>query len=236
MEKERILVVEDELKILQIIRAYLEKEGYEVSSATDGEAALSIFRSFQPDLIVLDRMLPKISGDLLCTRFRQESDIPIIILSARSTEDDRVFGLQIGADDYLTKPFSPRELVARIQALLRRCQRREDSENRVIRLDQGRFIIDPVRFELRRDGRLVSLTPTEFNLLTVLASHPGQVFRRAQLVEATMGSNAVSGYDRTIDAHIKNIRQKIEADPSRPKYIQTVFGVGYRFAGECVSS
>jgi DNA-binding response OmpR family regulator len=236
MEKGHILVIEDEVKIVQIIRAYLEKEGYKVSTATDGEEALAAYRELQPDLVVLDRMLPKISGDLLCTRFRQDSDVPILILSARSTEDDRVFGLQIGADDYLTKPFSPRELVARVQALLRRCQRKNDPENRVIRLDQGRFVIDPGRFELRRDGHLVSLTPTEFNLLSILASHPGQVFRRAQLVEAAMGSVTFSGYDRTIDAHIKNIRQKIEADPGKPRYIQTVFGVGYRFAEERVSS
>lgn len=229
-----ILIVEDEEKIIQIIRAYLENEGYVVSSATDGEEALQQINSTPPDLIILDRMIPKISGDLLCARIRQDGEIPILMLSARSTEDDRVFGLQIGADDYLVKPFSPRELVARVQALLRRSARNKSTEPALLRFDNGHITIDPVRYEVRLGDKMIILTPTEFRLLLLLATHPGRVFPRERLIEEVMGSE-FTGYDRTVDAHVKNLRQKIEANPRRPRYIQTVFGVGYRFAEEGVA-
>lgn len=227
----QILVVEDEAKIAQIIKAYLEKEGYLVSVAADGEEALKQLHLNPPDLVVLDRMIPKISGDLVCTRIRQEGETPILMLSARSTEDDRVFGLQIGADDYLIKPFSPRELVARVQALLRRASRTKTMEPALLAFDGGNITIDPVRYEVRLENRLIDLTPTEFRLLLLLATHPGRVFPRERLIEEVMGTE-FAGYDRTVDAHIKNLRQKIEPHPKKPRYIQTVFGVGYRFAEE----
>lgn len=229
--KTQILIVEDEEKISQIVRAYLEKEGYDVAWAADGEEALHKLHTLRPDLVILDRMIPKVSGDLVCARIRQEGEIPILMLSARSTEDDRVFGLQIGADDYLVKPFSPRELVARVKALLRRSTRSKYPETAVLSFDEGQVIIDPVRYEVRSNQRLVDLTPTEFRLLLLLATHPGHVFPRERLIEEVMGSE-FTGYDRTVDAHIKNLRQKIEPDPKRPRYIETVFGVGYRFAKE----
>ena len=230
----KILVVEDESKISQIVRAYLEKEGYLVQVASDGEQALEAIHRKMPDLIILDRMVPKVSGDLICSRLRQESDVPILMLSARSTEDDRVFGLQIGADDYLTKPFSPRELVARVQALLRRARRIEHGAPSCLVFDNGHLAIDPTRYEVRRDSQLIELTPTEFQLLLLLASHPGQVFQRERLLEEVRGGE-FTGYDRTVDAHIKNLRQKIENDPKHPRLIRTVFGVGYRFNGEVES-
>lgn len=231
----QILVIEDEPKIAQIIQAYLEKEGYTVSTAANGEEGLALFHKKTPDVVILDRMIPKVSGDLVCTRIRQESEVPILILSARSTEDDRVFGLQIGADDYLTKPFSPRELVARVQSLLRRANHRPGNISAPLMFNGGLLRIDPSRYEVRKEERLIDLTPTEFRLLLLLATHPGQVFKRDRLLEEVHGSEMMV-YDRTIDAHIKNLRQKLEENPKKPRYIQTVFGVGYRFAGEVSSA
>lgn len=228
--KESILIVEDEEKVSQIIRAYLEREGYRVRIAANGASALEEIRKNPPDLVILDRMLPKVSGDFLCTQIRQAGEIPILMLSALTTEDDRIFGLQIGADDYLTKPFSPRELVARVMALLRRAGKKEEKTG-LLSFDGGKLIIDPLRYEVKRDGEIVNLTPTEFQLLLVMATHPGQVFRREQLLEKIQGST-FEGYERTIDAHIKNLRQKLEASPAKPVYIKTVFGVGYKFAPE----
>ncbi len=230
-----ILVIEDEPKIAQIILAYLEKEGYTVTSAADGEEGLALFHRQTPDVIILDRMIPKVSGDLVCTKIRQESEVPILILSARSTEDDRVFGLQIGADDYLTKPFSPRELVARVQSLLRRANHRPANVPTALIFNGGHLRIDPNRYEVRKGDRVIDLTPTEFRLLLLLATHPGQVFKRERLLEEVHGAEMMV-YDRTVDAHIKNLRQKIEENPKKPQYIQTVFGVGYRFTGEVTSA
>jgi len=224
MDGKRILIVEDEAEIADIVRAYLEREGFKVFVAKDGKTALSVLkRGF--DLIILDLMLPDIQGEEICKAIRGDSDIPIIILTAKSDEETKIKGLGIGADDYIVKPFSPRELVARIKALIRRAynSRRYSFNNRDL-------IIDVNRFEVKKGGSLITLTQTEFNLLRYLAEHPDQIFTRLQLVNIILGYD-FDGYDRTIDAHIKNIRHKIEDDPREPVYIKTIYGVGYKFIG-----
>ncbi len=226
---ETILIVEDEAKVAQIIRAYLEKEGYKIRIITDGAKVIDEIKNNPPDLIILDRMLPNVSGDLLCTQIRQQNEIPILMLSALTTEEERIFGLQIGADDYMIKPFSPKELVTRVMALLRRSKKKERPAPLV--LDNGRLLIDPLKYEVYRDGTKLSLTPTEFQLLLMLAIHAGQVFRREALLEKLQGTS-YEGYERTIDAHIKNLRQKLEPYPAKPRYIKTIFGVGYKFSPE----
>ena len=226
---ETILIVEDEAKVAQIIRAYLEKEGYKIRIITDGAKVIDEIKNNPPDLIILDRMLPNVSGDLLCTQIRQQNEIPILMLSALTTEEERIFGLQIGADDYMIKPFSPKELVTRVMALLRRSKKKERPAPLV--LDNGRLLIDPLKYEVYRDGTKLSLTPTEFQLLLMLAIHAGQVFRRESLLEKLQGTS-YEGYERTIDAHIKNLRQKLEPYPAKPRYIKTIFGVGYKFSPE----
>lgn len=226
----KILVIEDEPKIQHIIKAYLEKEGFQVETASDGPTGLALAQNGRPDLIILDLMLPGLSGENLLTRFRQESEIPIIIVSAKSSEDERIFGLTIGADDYLVKPFSPRELVARVLAHLRRSGNIAASGSNLSFND--RYLqINEVQHEVIRDGKPVNLTPTEFKILQILSQSPGQVFKRGQLVEKIQGYN-YEGYDRTIDSHIKNLRQKIEPNPEEPLFILTVFGVGYKFGGK----
>lgn len=221
----RILVVEDEEKIAEIVRAYLEKDGFRVTVAETGQKAISVLKDGF-DLIILDLMLPDISGEDICQTIRMDSDLPIIMLTAKSEEEDRIKGLSIGADDYVVKPFSPRELVARVKALLRRTK----GSKKTICFSKGNFIIDSSRFEVKKDGSLVVLTPTEFKLLHCLAERPGQIFTRLQLVNVILGYD-FEGYDRTIDAHIKNIRHKIEDNPRNPSYIKTVYGVGYKFIG-----
>ncbi len=226
----KILVIEDELKILQIIEAYLKKEGYQVYTAIDGRRGLDQAKQLNPDLIILDLMLPGLSGEQLLTEVRQVSDVSVIILSAKTSEDQRIFGLNIGADDYLTKPFSPRELVARVQAQLRRRNVSQTISVTAYSFNQGNLIIDTNKYEVYRNQKLINLTPTEFRMLVLLSQTPGQVFSRGQLLERVQG-NSFEGYDRTIDSHIKNLRQKIEANPEKPQYILTVFGVGYKFGG-----
>jgi DNA-binding response OmpR family regulator len=226
----KILVIEDEIKIIQIIEAYLKKEGFQVFTATDGIHGLEQAKRLNPDLIILDLMLPGLSGEQLLTEVRQISDLPIIILSAKTTEDERIFGLNIGADDYLTKPFSPRELVARVRAQLRRGNGSQTGLNQTYSFNKGDLIIDPNKYEVYRNQKPIGLTPTEFKMLLLLARSPGQVFTRGQLLEKVQGIN-FEGYDRTIDSHVKNLRQKIEANPEKPQYILTVFGVGYKFGG-----
>jgi DNA-binding response OmpR family regulator len=224
----KVLVVDDERKIVDLVKLYLEKEGFEVITAIDGEEALSGFRAEQPDLIILDLLLPKISGIDLCRLIRQESRVPIIMLTAKSEEVDKLVGLELGADDYVAKPFSPRELVARVRAILRRMAEREPRQGgaeEIIRL--GELTVDSKRHQVRRGGKEIELTPSEFRLLWIMASRPGQVFTRGQLIESTQGFS-FEGYERTIDAHIKNLRQKIEKDPRSPQFIKTVFGVGYK--------
>lgn len=218
-----ILVVEDEEKLAQAVALYLRNAGFSVEIALDGQAALESFQRQPPDLIVLDLMLPKVDGWTVCHRIRRSSDVPIIMLTARVGEPSRVQGLELGADDYLEKPFSLRELVARIQAVLRRAGKKGQS---VIRVGDLRIDLEKREIQLRR--RKIELTASEFTLLAFLAQHPGRVFTRLQLLDAIRGSTFES-LERTVDSHVKNLRKKIERDPQEPEYIQTVYGVGYRF-------
>ncbi len=228
MAVKKILVVDDEPRIIELLDSYLAKEGYAVVTAADGEAALAAADREQPDLILLDLMLPKKNGYEVCREIRAKSNTPIIMLTARDEEPDKIVGLELGADDYITKPFSPREVVARVRAVLRRAEA-EVSENPVIRA--GGLEIDSLRHEVKRGSEVIELTPTEFKLLETLADSPRRVFTRLQLVEEIQGYS-FEGYERTIDAHIKNLRQKIEEDPKNPRLIGTVYGVGYRFEQE----
>jgi DNA-binding response OmpR family regulator len=225
MEGGRILVVEDEKKIAELVSAYLEKEKFTVTVAETGQRAISVLKDGF-DLVILDLMLPDMDGEDICRTIREDSDVPIIMLTAKSDEEDRIKGLGIGADDYIVKPFSPRELVARVKALLRRVRGARDS----ISFNKGDLIIDPVRFEVIKKGAPAVLTPTEFKLLHRLAEHPRQVFTRLQLVNVILGYD-FEGYDRTIDAHVKNIRHKIEDNQRSPVYLRTVYGLGYKFTG-----
>lgn len=225
MGGEKILVIEDEQKIADIVRAYLEKDGFSVFVAGTGEKAISMLnKGFA--LIILDLVLPDITGEEICRLIREDSDLPIIMLTAKSEEEDRIQGLGIGADDYIVKPFSPREVVARVKALLRRT----GGTKKTLSFNSGQLIIDSARFKVQKAGSIVVLTPTEFKLLQCMAERPEQVFTRMQLVNVILGYD-FEGYDRTIDAHIKNIRHKIEDDTKSPAYIKTVYGVGYRFIG-----
>lgn len=225
MKSGRILVIEDEGKIAEIVEAYLEKEGFQVIVAETGEKALAAVKQGF-DLIILDLMLPDMEGEDICQTIREDSDVPIIMLTAKSEEEDRIKGLGIGADDYVVKPFSPRELVARVKALLRRSKGAKE----VISFNNSDLVIDAAKFEVRKKGKQVVLTPTEFKLLQCVADRPGQVFSRLQLVNVILGYD-FEGYDRTIDAHIKNIRHKIEDNQKTPFYLKTVYGVGYKFSG-----
>ena len=220
----RVLVVDDEPKIVKLVRVYLEQAGFEVVTAGDGQMALTVFRHEKPDLVVLDLMLPGIDGLDVCRIMRRESAVPIIMLTARAEEADRLIGLELGADDYVVKPFSPREVVARVKAVLRRVEG-EVSPPEMIRV--GDLVIDLARHTVEMAGRPVELTPTEFDLLVVLARRPGRVFTRWQLLNQVQG-DAYEGYERTVDAHIKNLRAKIEPDPKKPRYIVTVYGRGYK--------
>lgn len=221
----KVLVVDDEHKIRELVKLYLDKEGFSVTCAVDGAAALEAWEKDTPDLIVLDLLLPKVSGLDVCRQIRQSSSVPIIMLTAKTEEVDKLIGLELGADDYVTKPFSPRELVARIRAVLRRAEVPQKKE--MEELSVGELTLSFARHEASVDGEVVNLTPTEFQLLTIFMSNPGRVFSRLQLVDHVQGY-AFEGYERTMDAHIKNLRRKIEADPSKPRYIQTVYGVGYK--------
>ena len=221
-----ILVVDDEPKIVQLARDYLVRAGFTVVSAGDGASALAAARSGHPDLIVLDLGLPGRDGTDVIRELRRSSNVPVVILSGRGDESDKLVGLELGADDYVTKPFSPKELVARVRAVLRRAERR-DEPSETIRV--GPVTLDLPRMRARVGERDVELTPTEFQLVTALARSPGRIFTRAQLLDAVRGV-AVESYERAIDAHIKNIRRKLEPDPRAPRYVLTVYGVGYRFA------
>ena len=222
----KILVVDDEPKIVRLARDYLEHAGFTVSSAYDGKAALAEARSRKPDLIVLDLKLPQMDGLDVTRALRKESNVPIIMLTARSEESDKLVGLELGADDYITKPFSPKELVARVRAVLRRAES-ADAGAEILRVAD--LTLDIPRMIAAVGGKEVELTPTEFQLLAVLARHPGRVFTRAQLLETLRGI-AFESYERAIDTHIKNIRRKIEPDPRQPRYILMVYGVGYKLA------
>ena len=223
---ERILIVDDEASIHEVARAYLERDGFIVYSAYDGREGLEIALTKRPALIVLDLMLPDLSGEEICREVRSRSDVPILMLTAKSSEDQRVAGLQLGADDYLVKPFSPRELVARIKAILRRAGGDVQVAEQ-LRFDDGRLVIDNTRHEVLIDSKPVELTATEYKLLSALARYPGRAYSRLELVNRVQGHD-FEGYERTIDAHVKNLRHKIESDPRHPRCIETVQGVGYR--------
>ncbi|PUU86783.1 response regulator transcription factor [Halanaerobium sp.] len=223
---EKILVVEDEMKIRKIIKSYLQDE-YHISEAVDGEEALNIFKSENFDLIILDLMLPKISGEEVCQKIRQISEIPIIMLTAKSTEEDKISGFNYGADDYLTKPFSPRELLVRTRAILRRSGSMEKAS--IISLNSGEFKIYPDEMTVKKEDKDCELTSTEFKILMTLINNAGQVLSRDQLADKVMGLE-FSGFDRTIDAHIKNIRKKMVLE--KDQYIVTVYGAGYKFTGD----
>jgi len=220
----RILVVDDEPEIVDLLRNYLQRDGFDVDQAADGEAALAAFGRGQPDLVILDLMLPKLDGREVCRRIRETARTPIIMLTARDEESDKLIGLELGADDYITKPFSPREVLARVRAVLRRGSRETPEMVRA-----GDLMIDLRAHEVTLQGRRLDLTPTEFRLLEILASHPNQVFTRMQLIDRVQG-HAFEGYERTVDAHIKNLRGKVEPNAKAPRYILTVYGVGYKFS------
>ncbi|MDM7916961.1 MAG: response regulator transcription factor [Candidatus Eisenbacteria bacterium] len=225
--RRRILVIEDDRKTAATVRLYLEHEGFETVVLHDGRRGLEEALASRYDLIVLDLMLPGVDGQRICRSIREEMEVPIVMLTARTTEEDRVRGLDIGADDYVTKPFSPRELVARVRAVLRRTDPRETPGP--TRFEFPSLSVDLATREVRAGGRAVSLTPTEFAILQAFVRAPQRVFTREELIERALGPD-YEGFDRTVDAHVMNLRRKIEPDRVRPTYIQTVFGVGYRFA------
>ena len=223
--QKKILVVDDEPQIVKVLQAYLEKEGYQVVTAGDGRVALSVFDREKPDFMILDLNLPGMDGFDVCREIRRESSAPILMLTARVEEMDKLLGLEFGADDYVVKPFSPREVVARVRTIFKRVNPAA-LQGEVI--EAGRLIVDIGKHTVSVDGRQIDLTPTEFQILVVLARNPKRVFSRLQIMEQTQGS-AFEGYERTIDAHIKNLRNKLEPDPKNPVFVQTVFGLGYKF-------
>jgi DNA-binding response OmpR family regulator len=227
MAGKRVLVVDDDVKTVELVKLYLDRDGYEVLTAYDGVEALRLAHENHPDLIVLDLMLPDIDGLEVCRTLRHESDVPIIMLTARTTDQDKLIGLDLGADDYVTKPFSPKELVARVRAVLRRLPGESAPEE----IRTGKLSMNFATHEAWFGGRALDLTTVEFRLLGILAKEPGRVFSRASLIEEALGYD-FEGFDRTIDVHILNLRRKLEPDPSRPKHIKTVYGVGYKFVGE----
>jgi DNA-binding response OmpR family regulator len=222
----KVIVIDDDPSVQEVTRAYLERDGYLVYVAGTAADGLAVAARVKPGLIVLDLMLPDRSGEDVCREVRERSDVPILMLTAKASEDERVAGLALGADDYLTKPFSPRELVARVRAILRRTQP-ETPLVEVLSFDGGALEVDTVQHEVRRDGKAVELTPNEYKLLQTLARYPGRVYSRFELINHVQGYD-YEGYERTIDAHVKNLRKKIEPDPKHPRYVETVFGAGYR--------
>jgi two-component system alkaline phosphatase synthesis response regulator PhoP len=227
---QRILIIEDEAELVKVLRSYLEQAGFEVHSSYRGDTGLETWRSTHPDLVILDLNLPGMDGLDVARTIRRQDDTPIIMVTARVEETDRLIGLELGADDYISKPYSPREVVARVRTVLRRATGSVQRGTAIIR--SAGFEINPENHSVIQNGTSFDLTPTEFQLLTALASAPGRVFSRLQLLEQTQDGSAYEGYERTIDAHIKNLRSKIEPDPKQPRYILTVFGVGYKFAGD----
>jgi DNA-binding response OmpR family regulator len=226
MNNRKILVVDDDQKIVNLLKLYLEKDSYRVFAAYDGMQALDFARRKRPDLIILDLMLPQIDGLDVCRILQAESDVPIIMLTARTTETDKLIGLELGADDYITKPFSPREVVARVRTVLRRAGK--DAPQGPPEMRFPGLVIDRRRHEVRVQGESVAITPTEFKLLETLAGEPGRVFSRLELLERVFDHD-FGGFERTVDVHVKNLRKKIEADPRDPTYVKTIYGVGYKF-------
>lgn len=226
----KILLVDDERRIVEVIEAYLVREGYEIHSADNGIDALKKAKTVSPDLIILDLMLPDISGEEVCRLVRKESDVPIIMLTAKSAEDDRINGIVMGADDYITKPFSPREVVVRVQAILRRIKKTEKVDR--LQFNSKKLSIDLEKKEVTVNGQYITLTPIEYKLLTNMATNPGRVYSRMDLLEKIQDEGMYyEGYERSVDTHIKNLRKKIEMDSRQPEFIVTVFGMGYKFGG-----
>jgi DNA-binding response OmpR family regulator len=229
---QKIMLVDDEPMITEVLEAYLRKDGYEVYTSGNGLDALRKADTLKPDLIVLDLMLPDISGEEICRLLRKESDVPILMLTAKSGEDERINGIVLGADDYVTKPFSPREVVVRIQAILRRARRAEETHSEQLSFNNNELVIDPLKKEVSWQGENISVTPIEYKLLINMAKNPGRVYSRMDLLDKIQEDGfSYEGYERSIDTHIKNIRKKIETDAREPKYILTVFGMGYKFGG-----
>jgi len=227
MANKRVLVVDDDVKTVELVKLYLNRDGYRVLTAYDGVEALRLARESHPDLIVLDIMLPRLDGLEVCRSLRAESDVPIIMLTARTTDEDKLAGLDLGADDYVTKPFSPRELAARVRAVLRRLPE-EASQRGSDEIKHGELTVNFRQREAFLGSKPLNLTPVEFKILGVLIREPGRVFSRAQLIEKTLGYD-FEGFDRTIDVHILNLRRKLEPDSHHPHYVKTVYGAGYKF-------
>jgi len=225
MAGKKVLVVDDDVKTVELVKLYLNRDGYRVLTAYDGTEALRLAREGYPDLIVLDLMLPGIDGLEICRTLRGESDVPIIMLTAKTTDQDKLVGLDLGADDYVTKPFSPRELAARVRVVLRRLPGERGPDE----IKHGELTVNFLRHEASLAGRSLNLTTVEFKLLGVLAKEPGRVFSRVQLIDEALGYD-FEGFDRTIDVHILNLRRKLEPDPSHPKYLKTVYGAGYKLS------
>jgi len=228
LNQQKILIVDDEEKIVEAIEAYLIKSGYKTYKAYNGNDAIEIFEKKAPDLVILDLMLPGISGEEICRRIRRSSRIPIIMLTAKATENDKILGLDIGADDYITKPFSPRELMARVNTILRRCSDGLSPLFKTMSWNQNDLEVDISSCMAIKAGKNANLTPSEFKILSVLIKYPNKTFSRDELINLVFGED-FDGYERTIDSHIKNLRSKIENDTNNPQYILTVRGVGYRF-------
>lgn len=224
----KICVIDDEPLIVEVLKAYLEREGYEVIASMNGREGLDLIEQENPDFIILDLMLPDLSGEEICKEVRKSSDVPILMLTAKTAEEERIGGLLLGADDYVTKPFSPREVVVRVKNILRRTLR--GLEENLLSFNQGFLTIDDRKKEVRREGKEISLTPIEYKILLGMAKQPGRVFSRMDLLSLTE-TDPYEGYERNIDVHIKNLRKKVEESPRNPRLILTVFGMGYKFGG-----
>ena len=228
---QQVFVVEDDRKIAKVLKVYLEEAGYKVMLFEKGKDAVKALLKEEPLLVILDLMLPDITGEEVCQEIKESGDTPIIMLTSKSSEEERVAGFALGADDYIVKPFSPRELVYRVKALLKRAQKADLSSAEPMSFNTGALVIDGHSYAVRKHGEAVDITPTEFKVLFSLATAPGKVFTREELVDKALGYQ-FEGYERSIDAHIKNLRQKIEDDPKKPALILTIYGVGYRFSGK----
>lgn len=228
MAQNSVAIVDDDTKLTKLLQMYFDKEGFTTWTAHEGSEAVRLVREKRPDIIILDLMLPGIDGWEICRRVRRDSDVPILMLTARDEETDRLIGLEMGADDYVTKPFSPREVVTRAKVILRRYKKQAATKPEPVKF--GNLSIDFDRHEVKKNGELVDITPTEFKILELLVTNPGRVYSRLHMVEFIQ-EYAFDGYERTIDAHIKNLRRKLDDNPKEPQYILTVYGVGYKFAG-----
>jgi DNA-binding response OmpR family regulator len=231
MMNKNILVIDDEKKIVEVVKSYLENEGYTVYEAYSGKDALDMFEKANPCLLVLDLMLPDFSGEEICKAVKKKSSVPIIMLTAKVEEENIINGLEIGADDYITKPFSPRQLAARVKTVLRRVADSAVPSSDILSFNEDELIVDNIKHEVKKNHNIVNLTPTEYKILMAMVKYPKMAFTREELVYMALGDE-YEGFDRVIDTHIKNLRQKLEYNPKEPKYILTIHGIGYRFGGE----